>query len=117
MRRVCCRASVALATAIAICTVAAKSAYADDRAAQADHAAATTSVTEVSYSPDDWVLSPDHEFPVVTFVTQASPSALPIPPALRPDSGAVAPLPPALLLGPLGIGLVGYATYRLRKRI
>ena len=117
MRCVCCRASVVLATALGICMVAAKSAQADNAALQRDLAATTIILTDASLSPNDWILPPDHESPAPTFSTQSFNSALPTPPALRPDSGAVAPLPSALLLGPIGVAMVGYATYRLRKRI
>jgi hypothetical protein len=37
-------------------------------------------------------------------------------PALRAEGSAIAPLPPALLLAPIGITMVAYATYRLRKK-
>jgi len=42
------------------------------------------------------------------------------PPTILPrrldDSAPIAPLPPALFIGPMGIAMVGWASYRLRKR-
>ena len=103
------RASVLLATVLGICTLA-LSAVAD-----APHTLSRSATSSVSR--DDWLLPPDHESLVPSFPSQSTPSALPLPPAVTADTSAVAPLPPALLLGPLGVALVGYATYRLRNRI
>jgi hypothetical protein len=61
-----------------------------------------------AFGEEDWLIRGDRPQSVT------APTVQPL--ELHPDATLVAPLPPAIFMGPLGIGLVALASYRLRKK-
>ena len=119
----CCFASVAIAMAFGVSLVVTAWAQAEpgDRVVDFAAAAINADLTDGAAPPaDDWFALTDTTAPVepapVHFVPSPTIATTPALPALRAEGSAIAPLPPALLLGPLGIAMVAFATYRLRKK-
>jgi len=116
----CCFASVAIAMAFGVSLVVTAWAQAERGDRVVDFAAAATNadLTGGAAPPaDDWFALTDTTAPVEPAPVHFVPSpTIATTPALRAEGSAIAPLPPALLLGPLGIAMVAFATYRLRKK-
>ena len=103
---------IALAMALGICGWV--SAHADaSQTADLPSTASTTDFASTTALPDDWFENTPPAAPSKTNSTQPATD----PPDLRAEGATpVAPLPPAIFMGPLGIGLVALASYRLRKK-
>jgi hypothetical protein len=107
---------IALAIALGICCVHGSAQAEPGKSSDFPSTSSKTDLTGGGSSPeDDWfetsqssaAVNPDSSDPTATID----------PPELRPDGATpIAPLPPAVFMGPLGVGLVALASYRLRKK-
>ena len=97
---------------VAIAMMMAVGCWADRARAQATQPANSSPTAEQpaardAFAKDDWLVGDDRPQSV------SPPAVQPL--DVQPDT-LVAPLPPAIFMGPLGIGLVALASYRLRKK-
>jgi len=68
-----------------------------------------------AFPEDDWFETTGNSA-LRNFNSTATPATLD-PPELRAEGATpIAPLPPAVFMGPLGVGLIALASYRLRKK-